>query len=320
MPLPAESDFYMQALEDIEFFGVSPQMYCLLKQRGQLDQTPHFFQARLEQKYTEVLFLNIFIKNQTEQLLNRFDEAGIAAIPLKGIYFAEKYFGHVGARGTSDIDVLIKPEQLQSAIDCVKSLGFTTEEEHIPAHFHWSFSKPLPNSPIPLTVELHWDLLKENTSSLNIEEFWRHAIPFKDYTHIKELSEHHTFYMICLHGWRHNLNSLKYILDIVQMIYVLRHELDYAVLFHDAASHKTLRRIKWALTVVYHYLPQLQAMKELPLKSSRLWWNYNAIRELEYKKIHQYMNIAYSQYLIFDSVTHGFHAIRNGLLPSKIVR
>ncbi|CAM3870210.1 nucleotidyltransferase family protein [Cytobacillus oceanisediminis] len=41
--------------------------------------------------------------------------------PLKGVTFAQKYFGYIGTRGTSDIDLLIRPYQLEKAIEFITS-------------------------------------------------------------------------------------------------------------------------------------------------------------------------------------------------------
>lgn len=316
-PLPTDTEFYERALEDIEFFGVSSQLYCLLKERGQLGRTPTNFRERLEGNYTKALYHNLFMRSRTEQVLRAFEEAGIEAIPLKGVLFAERYFGHVGARVTTDIDVLVKPEQLDRAIHCVKSLGYT-EEEYIPAHFHLGFSKPSPNALFPLMVELHWDLLKANTSGLRIQEFWQKARPLGDYRHIKELSGYHTFYMICLHGWRHNLSSLKYILDIIRLIDVLRDELDYRVLFRDAASHKTLKRITRTLAIVYRYFPHLKLINDPSLsKRSLLWWDYCAIRDSEIRSFKIYANFIYYQFLGYDTTKHCMNAIWEAVAPEK---
>lgn len=298
-PLPTENEYYEKALEDIEFFAISSQIYWLLKQQDQLHQTPAFFQQRLKQQFDESLSLNVFIKMQMNQIFKAFEKICIPAIPLKGTYFAEKYYGHIGARYTSDIDLLIKPLDVAKAIACVKSLGFLMVQERIPNHFHWSFSKPLPNSPIPLTVELHWDLLKLNTSSLKMDEFWNQATPIQSYAYILELSDFHTFYMICLHGWRHNMNSLKYFIDIVQMIYTLQDKLHYADLFSEAITHKTLKRISRTLAIVYHCFPQLEKVKQLRLrKRTRLWWDYKAIRNLKYRSLNNYLNFIH--YKFFD--------------------
>jgi hypothetical protein len=310
IPIPDELQFYEEALADIEFFGLSSQVYFLLKQQGKLALTPPFFQARLKQKYDKTLFLNLFINNQTEQILRKFEEMGIPMIPLKGVLFAQKYYGHIGARGTTDIDLLIKTNDVEKAIDCVKSLGYTAEQERIPAHFHWSFSKELPHSSIPLTVELHWDLLKEKTAELKIDEFWNQAAPLESYRYIKELSDYHTFYLICLHGWRHNLNSLKYFIDIIQMIHRLHDHVDYTLLLKDAAAHKTLKRITRTLAIVYHHFPHLQWIKELPFqKRIRLWWDYNAIRDRNDKTFKQYVNWVHYEFFDFDQVKPGVAAL-----------
>jgi hypothetical protein len=311
-------EFYNRALEDIEFFAVSPQIYDLLKQRGLLEQTPAFFQNRLKDKYTEALYLNILIKSRTVQILKAFEAAEIQVIPLKGVLFAEKYFGHIGARPTSDIDLLVRQSDLDKAVNYVKSLGFTVEEEVIDSHFHRSFSQTIPGSIIPLTVEIHWDLLKENTSRFNPDELWNEAEPLEVYKFIKQLSEYHTFYMICLHGWRHNLNDMKYFIDIIQMIHYLNERLDYNVLLKDAAAHQTFKRISRTLSIVYREFPQLNDFKELPLKiKNELWWDYKAIRNLRPKSFKDYLNFAYYLCMDYDTAKHSLVGVRDWLLPSK---
>lgn len=317
--LPEEPDSYKQAIEDIEYFGVSPQIYHLLNRRGLLDHTPMFFQNRLKQAYNQTLLQNILIRNRTWSLLEKFEDSEIQVIPLKGVLFGEKYFGHLGARGTSDIDLLIKRSDLIKSIACVKSLGYVVEEELIPSHFHCSFRKQLPNSPLSLRVELHWDLLKEHTSDLNIQAFWDEAAPFGPFHYVKELSDFHAFYMICLHGWRHQLNSMKYFLDIIQMIYVLRNTLDYTILLKDARQHKTLKRVSKTLAIVYDQFPTLKDVKPFPaIKKSALWWEYKAIREKRYITFRQYLNLLQFEILDFDSFQHSLLALFRWVLPSRV--
>lgn len=307
--MPQAMEFFEKALEDAEFFEISPQIYWLLKQRGQLEKTPSFFRERLRGKYHAALCQNLYIRNQTNVVLEKFEEARIQTIPLKGTLFAEKYFGHLGARSTSDIDLLVHPSELERAIHCVKSLGYMTEQERIPSHFHWSFSKEIPNSVIPLTIELHWDLLKERTSDLRMDEFWEQATTLGSYRYIKELSDYHTFYMICIHGWRHNLGSLKYFLDIIQMIHMLKGNLDYTCLQKDAAAHKTLKRIVRTLAIVYSYFPHLNNIRELPSDwKVRLWWDYSSLRQYK-RSFKGYLNWIHYQIFDYDKVKHALAAL-----------
>lgn len=316
--LPREPEVYEQLIKDIEYFSISPQVYFSLKKQGRLELTPPFFQNRLKNTFIKVLLRNTFLKNQTEQILSTFDKLAIPTIPLKGVLFAEKYFGHIAARSTSDIDLLIKPDDLDKVIKTLKKIGYTIEEKNAPDHFHCSLSKELSNSPIPLTVEIHWNILKENTSDFKIEEFWEQATTLENYKHIKELSPYHTFYMICLHAWRHNMDSMKHFLDIAEMIFFLGDNVNYNSLFNDAANHKMLKRMKRTLSIVYRVFPQLNAFQKLPIKKQiGSWWQYEAIRDSSFRNANVYLD--YFDYLIFsfDTAKHRLIAFKEWILPSK---
>ncbi|MBY0145923.1 nucleotidyltransferase family protein [Neobacillus niacini] len=310
-PMQIDDYDYHKVLRDIEHDGIQSQVYFLLKQNGMLTQTPTFFQAYLKENYDKGLFQNLFIKNQTDVLLKRFEEQGIDVITLKGVYFAEKYFGHIGARATSDIDLLVRLQDLNLAIESVKALGFSVEEEPIPGHFHCSFSKRLPHSPVPLVVELHWGLVKEETSNFDMNDIWNESKAIGQYSHVRELANMHCFYMICLHGWRHNLDSLKYFIDIIQVIHQYRDELDYEELFKMAANHQTLKRLTRTLSIVYEQFPYLNDVIKLPFKRKTLW-RHNKVKGLK-----QYLDFFDYQFFSYDTVKHRLIEIRHWIWPSK---
>jgi hypothetical protein len=309
-PLPIDSETLGTALDDIEYFHVAPQFYQLLKRQGKLDTMPILFQERLKVKYDETVLLNVYIRYENEQIIKALEASGIPVIPIKGTHFAAKYFGHIGARSTSDIDLLLQPPDLSRAVDCIRALGFTYQERKIRSHFHVSFSKPSPGLRHSLTVELQWGLLMEGTSKFNVEELWRDAVPLKPYNHVMELSEYHTFYMICLHGWKHGLNSLKYLIDIVQLIQVSGDQIDYDRLFRDAGSHQTYRRLSSTLSVIYRQFPYLENQKPLVLPKRRGdWWDYDALRGKQQQSLKRYVRFLQYQCFDFDSPRHSFTAL-----------
>lgn len=307
--LPREDEFYTNLLMDADFLANFPQVFQLLKEQGRLEDTPLFFRQHLKERYKESYYQNLFIKNQTVQILKAFEEQEILVIPLKGVFFSEKYFGHLGARITSDIDLLIKNVQLEKVIPVIKSLGFSVEEEEIDGHFHRSFSKELPGSEIPLTVELHWDLLKENTASLPIDEFWKQSRPLKPFFYIRELSDYHTFYMICLHGWRHNLDSLKFYLDIIQLIYRVGDQIDYGNLIADTTQHKTHRRITRTLAIVYQECPFLEKIKEFPYRDKKVYLSYKEKKNPRGRMFKKYKDFIDYQFLSYDTAEHRFREL-----------
>nr|WP_258356188.1 nucleotidyltransferase family protein [Priestia megaterium] len=304
-------------IQEIELHFISPQVYFLLKEKGNLENTPLFFQTRLKQKYQETLYQNLFIKSQTDQIIRKLEEEQIEVIPLKGVYFAEKYFGHIGARGTSDIDLLVKRKDINKAIEVVKSMNFEIEEEFIPSHFHSSFSKEIPGSAIPLTVEIHWDILKEKTANFNIQEFWDEAVSLEGFQFVKALSDYHTFYMICLHGWRHNLDSPKHFLDIIQMIDVVKDKLSYRTLFKDAKRHQTYKRMVRTLAIVYSQYSMLNDIKELSSIENQFKDSMSSTLEQEKKGIKKYFTFMNYQFLSYDSIRHSLSEMRSWLLPNR---
>ncbi|MBT2257906.1 nucleotidyltransferase family protein [Priestia megaterium] len=317
-PLPENPDDYTSILEDIEYFHLSATIYALLKQQGRMEQTPTYFRNQLKTEYQAVLYNNLYIKNQLKLILDMFEANDICAIPLKGILFNETYFGHFSARRTTDIDILIRKEDMEKAIRCIEELEYDTEGEYSSHHFHRSFGKAIPHSPVPLAIELHWDLLKEESSSLEIEQFWKHSTPLEGYKYIKQLSEVHTFYMISLHGWKHGMDSLKYFIDIIQAIHVLNHKIDYDALFKMAKNDQTLKRLTSTLTVVYNQFPHLNQINSLPFnKKSKIWWNYQEIRYGDRQSVKGFKNLIRVHLSEYDQFKHSMIFFKRWLFPKK---
>jgi hypothetical protein len=302
-PLPRENDFYHQVLQDIELFSISSQIYQLLRTQGRLEHVPDFFLQKIKANFTLTLHHNLYMKIKVEELLKAFEQWEIHAIPLKGIHFADRYFGHLGARITGDIDIYIPMNKLKEAIECVEAQGYTFEivkDHHARLHKNG------------LCVELHWTFDKQYWSDLNAVPFWESSESFNHYNYIKQLSTQNTFYFICLHSARHQMDSVRYLLDIVQMLYTSSEEIDYVSLFKQADCDKTSRRIKTVLSIVYQQFPHLHEVKPLNIPYVRCPWNYNSIRnaKLGIKDRQYYMYKFYFKHLMFDSWKYTLISIR----------
>ncbi|RDI45731.1 nucleotidyltransferase domain-containing protein [Falsibacillus pallidus] len=304
-------------MNELQNNDIAPQILHQLKARGAWNQIPPTIKEYLKDKHEKTLINNFFIKHQTEQLLVQLEEEEIEAIPLKGTIFAEKVYGHFGARPTSDIDILIKRKDLSRVQKCVMDLGFIEEEPLIPGHFHCSYSKKLHGSSIPLVVEIHWDLLKENTSTLNIQDFWENALPYNHFKYIKELSIYHTFYFMCLHGWRHNLDSFKHFIDLAMLITKYLAAIDYERLMDDCTFHQTKKRVIRTLSIVYKEFPFLNQLKEFTWKKKNVHWAYGSNNSSSNRMLRKYMDFADYQFFSYDNPIHTFAQIIDFLTPRK---
>jgi hypothetical protein len=84
-------------------------------------------------------------------------EAGIRSTALKGPLLGEAIYGDPGRRLSSDIDLLVAPEQLQTAVEVVRGLGYGVPTDYVQAcglpllHFVLIHER----GELP-PVELHW--------------------------------------------------------------------------------------------------------------------------------------------------------------------
>jgi hypothetical protein len=318
-PLPTDAYVYKELLMDHDFVSIAPQVYHLLKEQGRLEATPLFFQEHIKTEFKKAYYQNLFIKHQTEKICKKFEEEAIEVIPIKGPFFAERYFGHIGARPTSDIDLLIKLSDLEHAKEIVRMLGFSTEEVFIPGHFHCSFSKELPGSQIPLTVELHWHILIEKTTCFDISELWNEAVLVSSYRYVKELSPYHTFYLMCIHGWRNNLSSYKHFMDIIQLMHTFRDGLNFDRFKVDIDSHCTSKRIIRTLSIVYQDFPHLLEIKQCPLIRSNSKLRKNVIKNRNNKGFWKCIDFVDHKFFSYDTLRHSVMYLKYLYKVKKLV-
>ncbi|MGM9988153.1 MAG: nucleotidyltransferase family protein [Bacillaceae bacterium] len=319
--LPTDEQTYHQLIDDIEFSNVSAQIYQLLKNQNRLEQTPNFFQVHLKKRYQQILLQNMALKKQTDDVLRLFEQACIPIIPLKGVYFAQRYFEDIGARCTTDIDVLIQKENYEQAVMILKNADYDMIE-HLPDHFHANFLKKQGNH--SFSIELHWNIGEESQINIEMADFWEAAEPLVGYMYAKQLSDYHTLHSICLHGWSHQLASARYLIDIVQLIHQIQWNEEQ--FFLDAKRYKTWRRMQRTLAIVYESFPHLANVKAISLKKKApLWWR-EAILNADSKRgetskiktyMHWTMGEIYHCCLDGDTLMDRLNMLKNWFIPNK---
>lgn len=319
MPMVFPEKEYRKILKEIERSAIGAQVYSLLKSSGRLSNVPDFFREQLSRIYQGCFIQNLLIRQETELLIREFDRKGIAVIPLKGTVMAERFFGHFAARGTSDVDLLIKPEQMNAAIACVVNAGYSTPLKENPSHYHLEWIKIEPGLPEPLTVELHWSLAPMRTSRMRMEAAWETAEPLAGYANVKLMGATYTFYSLCVHGASHQMDSLKYVLDLCQLLHHHSEQIDMNWVWKQARSDGTKKRIMAALSIVYTLFPELHGVHKLPFQPKVRFWNLAFVSEPEQSK--QSLRHALSRKLfvlaVMDSWRYRLSYLYQLILPSK---
>ncbi|MDW3196124.1 MAG: nucleotidyltransferase family protein [Cytophagales bacterium] len=157
------------------------------------------------------------------EIVKTFNQQNLSVLPLKGPSLADELLGDPVIRESQDIDLLVRPEDAESAIRLLESLGYTCENDIS------EFSKPQWNAFIkvvsdlvfwnkeyPFRIELHWKMFAiEELMPYSTNEIFQQSekVAFKNCTYLRPSTEIYLVYL-CLHGTKHQWYRLKWILDV----------------------------------------------------------------------------------------------------------
>ena len=329
-----EETEYSALLEEIELHALGSQIYSLLKGSGRILDVPHFFRERLSRTYEACFYQNMLIKHETELLMRKLEAGGLSVIPLKGAVMAERFFGHFAARGTSDIDLLVKPEHLEEAVRIVREAGYSRPAADSPVHYHTEWMKEAPGLPEPLVVELHWSFVPQGSSAVSMIAAWEESIPLAGHSLARGLSAEYTFYTLCLHGASHHMDSFKHVLDLVHLLCEHGDHIDLAKVIERAVKDRTFNRVRAALSITYSLIPELHRLKPLPFqpklpvgssagelsKLNKLMFNLSLLDSWSYKVTHLQRILFPSRELARYSVEAGSSAASGPRLYFQLYR
>lgn len=123
--------------------------------------------SKLNQKAIISVYRNEQIKYAFDQICNIFKQASVPYIPLKGSVI-RTYYPQENMRTSCDIDILVKEEYLETAIDALVQKGFRCGDRNY--HDVPLFSKA------NVHLELHFNI-QENIDKLDVvlKDAWRYA-------------------------------------------------------------------------------------------------------------------------------------------------
>ncbi len=161
---------------------LAPMVSYALVKNGLLDQDSDIGKLFVQQQFIAV-YRYEQMKMELEKICRVLETAKIPFIPLKGAII-KKYYPEPWMRTSCDIDVLVKPEDLEKAISTIsETLQYTYEGKG--SHDVSLFSKN------KVHLELHYDLIEEKwQESLNsiLSNVWKDAAPKENTAHHMVLS------------------------------------------------------------------------------------------------------------------------------------
>jgi hypothetical protein len=151
--------------------GVAPLLYDTLNTTGWPEQVPGSLRSVLQAAYYRTTARNTVLYQELGHILVALQQAEIPVVVLKGAALACTLYPEIGLRPMVDIDVLVRHQDVERAIGCVRHLGYRSLfSGRYPVGLHVA----LKEGPYQIVVEFHWTLISsaQNRRTPSVEWFW----------------------------------------------------------------------------------------------------------------------------------------------------
>ncbi|MDQ7786896.1 MAG: nucleotidyltransferase family protein [Thermodesulfovibrionales bacterium] len=193
---------------------------------------------------------NVLNAEEMIRVLRFFEKGGVDAIPLKGSLASEIIFGNPGLYPATDIDILVKMEDLSKAEEILAEAGYgklegLSEEDMLSNHYHFVYRKD------NYFLELHWNLVKRYFQSP--PGFWWEEAGAVEYSGIRlnTLSPERYLLYAIFRLFDHGFSPLKFIIFISEFIRKYTNEIDWDKFLRFSRTYRMERVTVFTLTLLH---------------------------------------------------------------------
>ena len=203
---------------------------------------------------------NTLIFKELGKALEAFKKSGLEVIVLKGAALAEKVYGNIALRPMSDIDLLVKEEDMAHADEQLKTLGYRPTDAAVDEVDFSStylttldYRSPEENSP---SFHIHWHFVNSTIPNesyirnIKIDNIWRDA----EDTRIAGvetlvMAPHHLLIHLSEHALRvtHSLSKFSLLCDINEAVNFYQEKLAWDRLINETYKFNLDRMVYLSL-------------------------------------------------------------------------
>jgi len=200
---------------------IHPWIDELLTRTGRWELLGPAVRSGLQPMRKKVRNDNLVLLARAEQALDLLAAAGVTPVALKGLDLLHRVYGGFDQRTLTDVDLLVRPEELRPAVEALQSAGWMPPAEPERTHYIRS-SHHLPlRSPGPVHVEfeIHWNLAQGVRFAVDGAELQRRSLPLEIAgRRLRRLDDHDAVAHLLLHHFTHYFDRrLKWLVDLQQL-------------------------------------------------------------------------------------------------------
>lgn len=162
----------------------------------------------------------VILVGEMKRLVGLLQTNGIETLVLKGPALAYGIYGSLAARAFMDLDLMVRPADLERAWAILAAEGFTStyniSRAHLPALMDSGNHLPLVGAGNHELVELHWAFFpRSHATAFDTQGAWERHVPLNiDDTTVQTLAPRDLIHFLCLHGTKHGWFRASWIADI----------------------------------------------------------------------------------------------------------
>ena len=250
---------FAERLKELSTLALMYKNFITLSQR---EAIPQGILNTLKKRYTKIFFDNSLRYRNLQPVIRILNDNNIPFIPLKGILLAEQLYKDVGLRGMCDMDILVKPQDVERTRKLILGLGWKEKSKAEKSaymtetldHQH-PYAFLLGNS----TIELHKDLHSQlDTYKINVNECWERAIPITfnggtGYSFCVEDMLIHLCTHLCRHLVRKGYN-FKHFCDIAELLRSNDGKINWQQLVECSKKYNSFYEVRDVIAVCDDYL------------------------------------------------------------------
>jgi hypothetical protein len=221
----------------------------------------------LSNLYYTNLKRNMYILDELRGVLATFQEVNIHCIILKGIALAEHVYPNIAMRGMSDVDILVKKEDLFSVDNCFSFLGYTCRDSSVKEAFHnpegyLASLEYRKNDKSSLSLHVHWHTVNTSVPAtsfvkqVDINRIWEKSVM----TSVADLQARilcpeHLIIYLCEHALRvgHSFDRMILVCDIFFTIKTYDNLIDWIFVAEESDRFNLSRFVYYSLSLVQHF-------------------------------------------------------------------
>jgi hypothetical protein len=224
--------------------GMTPWLYKELLHRPEA-ALPHEIFLIFERDYRLSLYASLLREASLRRLLLAFNNCNIPVMLLKGAYLAEVIYGDPALRPMCDVDVGVREEHFESALDLLASLGYGMPAEAVYKNDGMMNAALLHtrNGQVIDSIDLHLSISALDYYRISSSDIWNESIEAEYYENrVYFLKPELNFIHLALHNLHHS-NLVRDWLDLIMIL--SRTSVDWYHLVGLARHLGVLRPLFW---------------------------------------------------------------------------